>query len=268
MTEEDLEPLPPLLPPEGLAASRLRDVAERVKTLGKGRLDLAGIRGSAGAAVAAAIARQGRRVVLVAADLDAARHAAEDIGFLARGALDDEAEDTGEGEVLVFAAQRVVPVRRREPRPPRRDEPHGDALPPRPRAPLVGAVRPRQRRWRARSSPARSWRSAPTSIVAEQELDRDALVRSLSEAGYLRVPVVEDPGSFAVRGALLDVWPPSSEMPVRVELYGELVLSMKPFDPVEQTTKKDAVELQAALARRPRARRSSTRARRPARASA
>ncbi len=242
MTEEDLEPLPPLLPPEGLAASRLRDVAERVKSLGKGRLDLAGIRGSAGAAVAAAIARQGRRVVLVAADLDAARHAAEDIGFLARGALDDEAEDTGQGEVLVFAGQE--------------SSPYADVNPDRRAAMSRMATLfhlAHERPWSVLCVPAsalarkvvprKELAKRADKIVAEQELDRDALVRSLSEAGYLRVPVVEDPGSFAVRGALLDVWPPSSEMPVRVELYGELVLSMKPFDPVEQTTKKDAVEL-------------------------
>jgi len=80
-------------------------------------------------------------------------------------------------------------------------------------------------------------------IAAESEIDRDALVRALAEAGYLRVPVVEDPGTFAVRGALLDVWPPSSESPVRVELYGELVLSLKPFDPAEQKTRKDAASL-------------------------
>jgi transcription-repair coupling factor (superfamily II helicase) len=242
VTEEDLEPLPPLLPPEGLAASRLRDVAERVKSLGKGRLDLAGIRGSAGAAVAAAIARQGRHVVLVAADLDAARHAAEDIGFLARGALDDDAEDTGEGEVLVFAGQESSPYA--DVNPDRRAAmsrmatlfhlAHG-----RPWSVLCVPASALARKVVPRKELARR----ADKIVAEQELDRDALVRSLSEAGYLRVPVVEDPGSFAVRGALLDVWPPSSEMPVRVELYGELVLSMKPFDPVEQTTKKDAVGL-------------------------
>jgi transcription-repair coupling factor (superfamily II helicase) len=80
-------------------------------------------------------------------------------------------------------------------------------------------------------------------IVAEGEMDREALVRWLVEAGYLRVPVVEDPGSFAVRGALLDVWAPSSALPVRVELYGELVLSLRPFDPGEQKTRKDAPEL-------------------------
>jgi transcription-repair coupling factor (superfamily II helicase) len=76
--------------------------------------------------------------------------------------------------------------------------------------------------------------------VAEDELDRDALIARLSESGYLRVPVVEDPGSFAVRGALLDVWPPSTDTPLRIELYGDLVLSIKPFDPHEQRTKKDA----------------------------
>jgi transcription-repair coupling factor (superfamily II helicase) len=36
----------------------------------------------------------------------------------------------------------------------------------------------------------------------------------------------------------LDLWPPSAELPVRVELYGDLVLSIKPFDPHEQRTRK------------------------------
>ena len=103
---EELEPLAPLLPPEGITASRLREVAARAKALRGERLDVAGVRGSAGAALAASIARAGvtrRRVVLVTSDLDAARRAAEDVGFLVRGAIDDDAEDTGEGEVLVFA---------------------------------------------------------------------------------------------------------------------------------------------------------------------
>ena len=39
----------------------------------------------------------------------------------------------------------------------------------------------------------------------EEELDRDLLVRDLTDAGWIRVPVVEDPGSFAIRGSLLDV---------------------------------------------------------------
>ena len=50
----------------------------------------------------------------------------------------------------------------------------------------------------------------------------------------MRVPLVEDPGTFAVRGSVLDLWPASSELPVRVELYGDLVLSLRSFDPSEQ----------------------------------
>src|SRR5262249_41800163 len=71
-------------------------------------------------------------------------------------------------------------------------------------------------------------------IVAEQEIDRDGVVARLAATGYLRVPLVEDPGSFAVRGSVLDLWPPSSTLPVRIELYGDLVLSMRHFDPQEQ----------------------------------
>jgi len=71
-------------------------------------------------------------------------------------------------------------------------------------------------------------------ILAEQEIDRDKLIARLAASGYLRVPLVEDPGTFAVRGSVLDLWPPSSEYPVRLELYGDLVLSLRPFDPALQ----------------------------------
>src|SRR6185312_5379868 len=107
--EPEVEPLPSLLPPEGVVASRLRDVAARAKAARGGVVDLAGVRGSAGAAVAAAVAREGRRVVFVTADLESARRAAEDVGFFVRGAADDDAEDTGEGDVLVFAASESSP---------------------------------------------------------------------------------------------------------------------------------------------------------------
>src|SRR5579859_1800161 len=108
----ELEPLPSLLPPEGVVASRLRDVVGRVRAAAPGavvRIDVAGVRGSAGAALVAAVARAGARVVFVTADLEAARRAAEDVGFFVRGAADENAEDTGEGDVLVFAASESSP---------------------------------------------------------------------------------------------------------------------------------------------------------------
>lgn len=237
-----LEPLASVLPAEGVVASRVRDVVARACELGPGRLDVSGVRGSAGAVLAAAIAGRSRRVVFITHDLDAARRAAEDVGFLVQGSADEEAEETGEGDVLVFSANETSPYA--DVSPDRRaamsrmatlfhlahDLPWRVLL-----VPVAGLAR--------KVVPRDALAKHARRVVAESEIDRDALVRSLSEAGYLRVPVVEDPGSFAVRGALLDVWPPSSELPVRVELYGELVLSLKAFDPLEQKTLKDAPDL-------------------------
>ncbi len=90
-------------------------------------------------------------------------------------------------------------------------------------------------------------RACTYRIVAEDGLDRDWLVARLGETGYIRVPLVEDPGSFAVRGALLDVWPPNLGAPVRVELYGDLVVSIKPFDPQDQKTRAGATPLRDVL---------------------
>ncbi|MDP9148591.1 MAG: transcription-repair coupling factor [Myxococcota bacterium] len=242
VSPEELEPLPALLPPEGVTAARLRDVAARVASIAGGRLDIAGVTGSAGAAVAAEIAREGRQVVIVTADIDAARRVAQDVAFLARGSSDEDAVDTGEGEVLLFAANE--------------SSPYADVNPDRRAAMMRMATLfhlAHGRSWSFLVVPAtalarkvvprQELAKRAERLVAEQEVERDQLVRALSVSGYLRVPIVEDPGSFAVRGSLLDVWPPSSVSPVRVELYGDLVLSLKPFDPADQTTKKDGPEL-------------------------
>ncbi len=229
--------LDPILPPEGVVASRLRDVAARVAATTSGRIDVAGAHGCAPSALAAAIARAvDRPVVVVTADVDEARRVATDVGFLLRAREDDEtAEDTGQGDVLVFAASE--------------SSPYADVSPDR-RAAMsrmatlfhLASGLP----WRVLVVSAASLlrKVVPKAvvlrhtarIVAEEELDRDALIQRLSEAGYLRAPVVEDPGSFAVRGSLLDVWPPNAELPARVELYGDIVLSIKQFDPFEQKT--------------------------------
>jgi transcription-repair coupling factor (superfamily II helicase) len=233
----ELDPLPSLLPPEGIEASPLRSVVARVEALGAGRVDVAGVRGCAAAAVVSALVRTGgQRAVLVTSDIEEARRLADDVSFWVRGAADPEdAEESAVGSVLVFAASE--------------SSPYADVNPDRragmsrmatlahlaenlpwsvlivPAAALVRKVVPRA-----------VVRARTERVVAESELDRDALVARLIETGYLRVPVVEDPGSLAVRGALLDVWPPSAEQPLRVELYGDLVLTIKPFDAHEQRT--------------------------------
>ena len=65
-------------------------------------------------------------------------------------------------------------------------------------------------------------------------LDPERLVEHLRLVGYNQVDVVEMPGEFAHRGGLLDVYPPEFERPVRIELFGDEVESIRKFDPGTQ----------------------------------
>src|SRR5256886_1298957 len=64
--------------------------------------------------------------------------------------------------------------------------------------------------------------------------DRDELANKLTAAGYAKVPLVEDPGTFAVRGGVFDVWSPLQEGPVRIEFFGDDIESLRRFDPQTQ----------------------------------
>ena len=72
-------------------------------------------------------------------------------------------------------------------------------------------------------------------IVRRGEItDPERLVEQLRLTGYSQVDVVEMPGEFAHRGGLLDAYPPESERPVRIELFGDEVESIRKFDPATQ----------------------------------
>ena len=78
-----------------------------------------------------------------------------------------------------------------------------------------------------------------------QKLDLDAEKRRLEAAGYRHVPQVLDPGDFAVRGALLDLFPMGSDVPYRIELFDDEIDSLRTFDPDTQRSDRpvDAVKL-------------------------
>ncbi len=65
-------------------------------------------------------------------------------------------------------------------------------------------------------------------------IDPDRLIEHLRIVGYNQVDVVEMPGEFAHRGGLLDVYPPELDRPVRIELFGDEVESIRKFDPGTQ----------------------------------
>ena len=76
-----------------------------------------------------------------------------------------------------------------------------------------------------------------------QHLDRDALVAGLVEAGWQRAPVVDEPGTFAVRGGVLDVFSPVLSHPVRLELFGDEVETLRTFDVESQRTLREIQEI-------------------------
>ncbi|AZR26710.1 transcription-repair coupling factor [Xanthomonas vasicola pv. arecae] len=82
-------------------------------------------------------------------------------------------------------------------------------------------------------------------LTVGQRLDLDAEKRRLESAGYRNVPQVMDPGDFAVRGGLLDVFPMGADTPLRVELLDEDIDSIRVFDPESQRSldKVDAVKM-------------------------
>ena len=72
-------------------------------------------------------------------------------------------------------------------------------------------------------------------VVRRGEMvDPEQLLEHLRIVGYNQVDVVEMPGEFAHRGGLLDVYPPELDRPVRIELFGDEVESIRKFDPGTQ----------------------------------
>jgi transcription-repair coupling factor (superfamily II helicase) len=74
------------------------------------------------------------------------------------------------------------------------------------------------------------------TVRAGAALDRDALAALLGSGGWSRTPVVDEPGTFAVRGGVIDVFAPLAPHPVRIELLGDEVESLRWFEIESQRT--------------------------------
>ncbi|WP_248341964.1 transcription-repair coupling factor [Anaeromyxobacter paludicola] len=75
------------------------------------------------------------------------------------------------------------------------------------------------------------------------QIEREALASRLVALGYTRVPLVEDPGAFAVRGGIVDLWSPLDSRPVRLEFFGDEIESCRAFDPDGQRTTEEVPEV-------------------------
>src|SRR6185295_17670476 len=84
--------------------------------------------------------------------------------------------------------------------------------------------------WMLRALPRRELANAVTYVVSGETLAPETLVDRLAEWGYHRVPLVQDPGDFAGRGGIVDVFPAGYGGPIRLEFVGDTVDSIREFD--------------------------------------
>lgn len=89
----------------------------------------------------------------------------------------------------------------------------------------------------------------PISLRAGSALQMGRLISVLAAQGYERSRLVLEPSSFAVRGGLVDFWSPTDELPVRLEWFGDVIESIRRFDPRSQISQAQLTELKLGTAR-------------------
>ena len=76
----------------------------------------------------------------------------------------------------------------------------------------------------------------PVELEPGQEVELEQVVERLAAAAYSRVDLVEKRGEYAVRGGIVDVFPPTGEHPVRVEFFGDEIDEIRTFAVADQRT--------------------------------
>jgi len=84
--------------------------------------------------------------------------------------------------------------------------------------------------------PAEALQKQSIALRRGDRLDRETLIERLIESGYEQVPQVTTRGQFAVRGGILDVFSWQHAVPVRIELFGEDIDSIREFELDDQTS--------------------------------
>lgn len=89
----------------------------------------------------------------------------------------------------------------------------------------------------SKTLPKRDFVKVTRSLKLGQRLDMSQTVENWVRMGYEPSSTVSVPGQFARRGGILDIWPPSEQLPVRIELFGDELESFRQFTPGTQRTK-------------------------------
>jgi transcription-repair coupling factor (superfamily II helicase) len=203
-----------------LKCGLLRQGAKRLAA--GGGLRLSGVWGSSAPLVAAALGRmRGSPVLFVAAHLDDADDAADDLEVLAGLAallfpaweldlLGDHLNDEVAGERLRVCDLLSQSLQQRS------EHPQFIV------ASIMALMQP------VPSPEALAQRRL--TLLKDQQIEPDDLVERLIEGGFERVEAVDQQGQFARRGGILDVFPHGSSQPLRVEFFGDRIESIRHFD--------------------------------------
>jgi transcription-repair coupling factor (superfamily II helicase) len=203
----------------------------------EGRLALSGAPAGYDAFVAADAATRRRGLLLfVTADDVAAQNAAETIAFFAPKL-----------NVLSFPAWDCLPYDRLSPKPDiestrlatlaalaKRGKDGAPAVVVAPMHALIQRVPPRM-----------SIQGASLLTRAGETIEHEALTDFLVKNGYARASTVREPGDFALRGGIIDLWPPGADDPLRLDFFGSTLDAIRRFDAETQlsTDKIDSIEL-------------------------
>ena len=150
-----------------------------------------------------------------------------------------EGERGGEGERENFSPSPTSPLRVRQS--PQRGEPaHGAGLtiPPSSKVAIVATERALQ----PHLPPPLAFKPFCLTLKRGMEFDLGSFSEKLATLGYERVPMVEMEGQWSRRGDIVDVFPVSSELPVRLEWFGDEIEQIREFDPSTQRSALDKID--------------------------
>ncbi len=91
----------------------------------------------------------------------------------------------------------------------------------------------------AKTIPPGDFRSHMQSFQPGQRISLNQMLATWYSAGYQPLGVVEMPGTFSRRGGIIDVFPPVEELPVRLELFGDEIETLRRFEPTTQRSEKE-----------------------------
>ncbi len=219
----------------------LRRLCERLQTRG-GAVFAAGLWGSFAPMVAAAVAGHTRRPVLyVTSHFDEADHAREDIEYFLDAACDlFPAWETlpGEGAAAgeIEAERLRLCTRLADAATPATAD--GSASPLILVAPILALLQPVPTRKALAANALR--------LAVRQPIDPEQVAAWFVARGFERLDLVESPGDFAFRGGILDIFPRGDDHPIRLELLGDEIESIRRFDVSSQRSTESLTEVAVA----------------------